>query len=156
MFEEYLDKLTNSTLVRHAITPLTAERRNDDSQDYLVILGFFLSLSETSQQTTALSPFIYSCVACLPVLLRYDVNFLFSRSDHWILHLLPYCPPDANLYAILGPICTAPLPQLPIRAVDTSDELVAQFLEQTEAFNKYAEVCLFYSLGPRSVFKISF
>ena len=56
------------------------------------------------------------------------------------MDLLRHCPPNADLYNTLGPICTAPLPELPQREEGGGWLLVYPFLDQTKAFNEYEEV----------------
>jgi len=94
----------------------------------------------------------YGCMSSMCFLVRHDIDFLFSRYDILIGELLEHCfafggqwncPPNANLYTILGPICTALLPPFPKRDEETSGDLVYQFLVQTRESNEYTEVYSF-------------
>ena len=70
-FIQYQQRLFNSTLVRHANSPLLANRQDNIPQDSLDVLQFIISLSETSQRAIELSPFVDMYVCFLHVILIY-------------------------------------------------------------------------------------
>jgi len=56
--DNYQSNLRNSTLIQHAKSQLLPDDQGDIAQDSLVVLKFFLSLSETSPLAIELSSFI--------------------------------------------------------------------------------------------------